>query len=105
MASSTLARLSIAHIYELDFGGRILRYAFVKILGNALALPAFLPRIAPNSFPIKFCDRKRACFGAGFCAKDEGGLSPGEDDKQHNAENTPLAAGSDMCAMLKLKKR
>ena len=81
-----------------------MRYDFVKILGNALALPAFLPRIAPNSFSIKFCDRKRACFGAGFCAKDEGGLSPGEDDKQHNAENTPLAAGSYMCAMLNLAR-
>ena len=55
---------------------------------------------------IKGCSAKTTVrrVGAGFCAKDEGGLSPGEDDKQHNAENTPLAAGSYMCAMLNLAR-
>ena len=62
-----------------------------------------MPRIALEiRFPIKFCDLKRARFCAEFCAEDAGGLSPGKDDKQHNAENTPFKAGSDYRAMLNL---
>ena len=51
--SSIFSFISIACVSELDFSGRILRYDFVKILGNPTGFPAFLPRIAPNTFSDK----------------------------------------------------
>lgn len=53
--------------------------------------------------PIKFCDPKCGRFRAECCAEDESFLSPGKDDKQHHAENTPFWAGLDVYAMLNLR--
>ena len=54
--------LSIAFASELDFSDRILRYDFVKILGNTLVFPAFLPRITQNSLFDKILRPKTCAF-------------------------------------------
>ena len=72
---------------------------FTKILDNPTGLPAFLACSKKFLVILKFCDLKIRYFWEDFGAENEVRLSPFEDDKPKDAENTDFEAGSDNTPM------
>ena len=70
-----------------------------KILDNPTGLPAFLACSKKFLVILKFCDLKIRYFWEDFGAEDEVRLSPFEDDKPKDAENTDFEAGSNNTPM------
>ena len=74
----------------------------VKILGNASAFPAFFSCTRQNLLPENSFDLKLMNFCADFGASDEIRLTPIEDDKSKDAENSKFKASSDYLATAKV---
>ena len=93
--------VSRREIIRTRFSDANFGFCRVKILGNASAFPAFFSCTRQNLLSENSFDLKLMNFCADFGASDEIRLTPIEDDKPKDAENSKFKASSDYLATAK----
>ena len=93
--------VSRREIIRTRFSDANFGFCRVKILGNASAFPAFFSCTIQNLLSENSFDLKLMNFCADFGASDEIRLTPIEDDKPKDAENSKFKASSDYLATAK----
>ena len=96
--SDAVISLSRREIIRTRFSDANFGFCRVKILGNASAFPAFFSCTRQNLLSENSFDLKLMNFCADFGASDEIRLTPIEDDKPKDAENSKFKASSDYLA-------
>ena len=96
-----VAKVSRREIIRTWFSDANFGFCRVKILGNASAFPAFFSCTRQNLLSENSFDLKLMNFCADFGASDEIRLTPIEDDKPKDAENSKFKASSDYLATAK----